>query len=106
MARRNFAQLTESYRRAVKAYPSLAEPFVLIAPYRIERNGGFVAIDSDGHQLALERTERRGAVLAFYDFLSRGMEPAWLAGRLTDLGGTLCVSPFAFGTREQSYTRL
>jgi len=106
VGRRNFAQLTEAYRRAVQVYPTLAEPFALIAPYRIEHGEGFVAIDSEGHQLALERTERRGSVLAFYDLLNQGLEPAWLAGRLTDFGTTLCISPFAFATRNHEYTRL
>ncbi|MGB5808879.1 MAG: hypothetical protein WBG86_00040, partial [Polyangiales bacterium] len=58
VARRSFAQLTESYRRSVDGYPTLAEPFALVAPYRVEHRDGFVAIDSEGHQLALERTER------------------------------------------------
>lgn len=106
VARRSFAQVTETYRRAVQLYPTLAEPFALVAPYRIERDGGFVAIDSEGQQLALERTERRGSVLAFYDLLHRGLEPAWLAGRLTDSGTTLCISPFAIATRDHQYTRL
>jgi len=54
----------------------------------------------------LERTERRGSVLAFYDLLNQGLEPAWLAGRLTDFGTNLCISPFAFATRNHDYTRL
>ncbi|MGB5808904.1 MAG: hypothetical protein WBG86_00165, partial [Polyangiales bacterium] len=86
--------------------PTLAEPFALVAPYRVEHRDGFVAIDSEGHQLALERTERRGSVLAFYDLLNQGLEPAWMAGRLTDLGSTLCISPFAVVTRQGHYTRL
>jgi hypothetical protein len=106
VARRSFAQLAETYRREVQVYPTLAEPFALIAPYRIELNDGFVAIDSEGHQLALERTERRGSVLALYDLLNQGLEPAWLAGRLTDSCTTLCISPFAFATRNHDYTRL
>jgi hypothetical protein len=106
VASRSFAEVTDGYRQSVQAYPSLAEPFALIAPYRIERNGIFKAFDVDGHQLLLNRSERRGAVLAFYDLLADGMEPSWLAGRLTDTGATVCLSPFALGTREQTYTRL
>ncbi len=106
IARRSFAQLTETYRRAVQAYPTLAEPFALIAPYRIEHDQGFIAIDSEGHRLAMERTERRGSVLAFYDLLDQGIQPTWLAGRLTDVASTLCISPFAFATRSHDYTRL
>ena len=106
VARRSFAQLLETYRRAVQAYPTLAEPFALVAPYRVEHDDGFIAIDSEGHRLALERTERRGSVLAFYDLLNQGIEPTWLAGRLTDVGSTLCISPFAFATRNHDYTRL
>ena len=85
---------------------SLAEPFALIAPYRIERNGIFKAFDADGHQLVLNRSERRGAVLAFYDLLAAGVEPSWVAGRLTDAGTTVCLTPFAHGTRDRTYTRL
>ncbi|KPK12083.1 MAG: hypothetical protein AMJ62_16115 [Myxococcales bacterium SG8_38] len=106
VASRSIAQLTESYRRSVRAYPALGEPFGVIAPYRIETGDVFKAFDSDGHQLVLDRTERRGAVLAFYDLLARGEEPTWLAGRLTDTGGTLCLVPFAFGTRNRPYLRL
>ena len=106
IASRSFAEVTEQYRRSVRAYPSLSEPFALIAPYRFERNGIFKAFDPDGHQLLLNRSERRGAVLAFYDLLSDGVEPSWLAGRLTDTGATLCLTPFALGTHDRTYTRL
>lgn len=106
VASRSFASVTEGYRRSVQAHPSLAEPFALIAPYRIERNGIFKAFDADGHQLVLNRSERRGAVLAFYDLLAAGVEPSWVAGRLTDAGTTVCLTPFALGTRDRTYTRL
>ena len=105
-ASRSFAEVTEAYRRSVKAYPSLSEPFAVIVPYRIECNGVFKAFDPEGHQLVLDRSERRGAALAFYDLLAEGMEPSWLAGRLTDRGATVCLTPFALGTREQTYRRL
>lgn len=106
VASRSFAKVTEGYRRSLRAHPALSEPFALIAPYRIERNGAFKAFDANGHQLVLNRSERRGAVLAFYDLLAEGVEPSWLAGRLTDTGGTVCLTPFALGTREHAYTRL
>jgi hypothetical protein len=106
VASRSFAEVTESYRRSVQQYPSLSEPFALIAPYRVEGNGIFKAFDPDGHQLLLNRSERRGAVLAFYDLLSEGVEPSWVAGRLTDTGATVCLTPFALGTRDRTYTRL
>ena len=106
VASRSFAEVTEGYRRSVQAHPSLAEPFALIAPYRIERNGIFKAFDAEGHQLVLNRSERRGAVLAFYDLLAEGVEPSWVAGRLTDTGATVCLTPFALGTRDRTYTRL
>jgi hypothetical protein len=106
VASRSFAELTEDYRRALRESPSLSEPFALIAPYRIERNGVFKAFDAEGHQLVLDRSERRGAVLAFYDLLAKGAAPSWLAGRLTDKGTTLCLTPFAVGTNEGIYTRL
>ncbi|MGB5266502.1 MAG: hypothetical protein WBN30_07940, partial [Polyangiales bacterium] len=66
----------------------------------------FKAFDAEGHQLMLDRSERRGAVLAFYDLLAQGMEPSWLAGRLTDAGTTVCLTPFAIGTFDGKYTRL
>jgi hypothetical protein len=106
VASTSFASVIEGYRRSVQAHPSLAEPFALIAPYRIERNGIFKAFDADGHQLVLNRSERRGAVLAFYDLLAAGVEPSWVAGRLTDAGTTVCLTPFALGTRDRTYTRL
>jgi hypothetical protein len=106
VASRSVAQVTEAYRRSLRAYPALAEAFALIAPYRTESRDIFKAIDSDGHQLVLDRRERRGAVLAFYELLNRGEEPNWIAGRLTDRGGTLCLVPFALGTRSHPYIRL
>ena len=106
VASRSFAEVADGYRRSVHAHPSLSEPFALIAPYRIEHNGIFKAFDADGHQLVLNRSERRGAVLAFYDLLADGVEPSWLAGRLTDTGTTVCLTPFALGTLDRAYTRL
>lgn len=106
VASRSFAEVTEGYKRALRESPSLSEPFALVAPYRIERNGVFKAFDAEGHQLVLDRSERRGAVLAFYDLIAEGAEPSWLAGRLTDKGTTLCLTPFAIGTSEGIYTRL
>jgi len=105
-ANRSFAEVTDRYRRTMAAEPALTEPFALIKPYRIERNGVFKAFDPEGHQLVLDRTERRGAVLAFYDLLAEGVEPAWLAGRLTDTGATVCLTPFAVGTQDGRYVRL
>ncbi len=102
----SFAGVTEGYRQAVKAYPALSEPFALVAPHRIERNGIFKAFDTEGHQLVLNRSERRGAALAFYDLLAEGLEPSWLAGRLTDVGNTLCLAPFAVGSRDRPFIRL
>ncbi|MGB5312050.1 MAG: hypothetical protein WBN38_08275 [Polyangiales bacterium] len=106
IADRSFAQVTDRYRRALAGEPALTEPFALIKPYRIERNGVFKAFDPEGHQLVLDRTERRGAVLAFYDLLAEGVEPSWLAGRLTDTGATVCLTPFAVGTQDGRYVRL
>ena len=106
VASRNFAKVTDGYRQSVQADPSLSEPFALIAPYRVECNGIFKAFDADGRQLLLNRAERRGAVLAFYDLLSEGVQPSWVAGRLTDTGSALCLTPFALGTRDQAYVRL
>lgn len=105
-ASRSFSEMTEAYRHALRDEPALAEPFAVVRPYRIERNGVFKAFDAEGHQLVLDRSERRGAVLAFYELLSQGVELAWLAGRLTDTGATLCLTPFALGTSDGGYVRL
>jgi hypothetical protein len=106
VARQSFAEITDDYRRALRSAPALAEPFVLLKPYRIEHNGVFRAFDAEGHQLVLDREERRGAVLAIYELLSEGIEPTWLCGRLTDRGATLCLVPLSFGTRDRAYVRL
>jgi len=106
VASRSFAEVAAGYRKSVEAHPSLSEPFALVAPHRIERNGVFKVFDSEGRQLILNRSERRGAVLAFYDMLAEGAEPTWLAGRLTDTGTMVCLTPFALGTRDRTYTRL
>lgn len=106
VASRSIAEVTEHYKQSVKAYPSLSEPFALIAPYRIERNGVFKALDTEGRQLILNRAERRGAALAFCDLLAEGVEPRWIAGRLTDCVATLCLTPFSLGARGRVFTRL
>ncbi|MGB3051747.1 MAG: hypothetical protein WBB42_12150 [Polyangiales bacterium] len=106
VASQSFVEVTEEYRRTLQASPSLSEPFALIAPFRIERNGVFKAFDAEGHQLVLDRSERRGAVLAFYDLLAQGIDPSWLAGRVTDAGTTVRLTPFAIGTFDGKYTRL
>ena len=98
--------VTDDYRRSVGQAPALAEPFVLIEPYRIETKDSFKAFDREGHQLVLDRTGRRGAALAFHELLADGMEPAWVAGRLTDTGGTLCLTPFTLATRDFRHLRL
>lgn len=102
----SFPEVIDAYRQSLSTDPALAEPFAVIKPYRIERNGVFKAFDPEGHQLVLDRSERRGAVLAFYELLAAGIEPDWLAGRLTDTGATMCLTPFAVGTRDGRYVRL
>lgn len=106
VAHQGFAEVTERYRAALQTRPALCEPFVVLKPYRYEQNGVFKAFDAEGHPLVLDRSERRGSVLAFYDLLEEGLEPEWLAGRLTDRGATLCLSPFSFGTRDGRFIRL
>lgn len=105
-ANRNFASVAEAFRRSVSSFPALAEPFVLISPYRIERRAGLVAFDLNGCGLSIAPSDRRGVVDAFHEMLGDEEELSWVAGRLSDWRGALYLSPFAFGTVETPYRRL
>ena len=106
VASRDFGAVIEDYRRAIKAYPTLGEPFALISPHRVERNGVVSAFDPDGNGLLIAGSDRRGVSDAFGLMLDESADLTWVLGRLSDRGSRLCISPFAFATRDRGYTRL
>jgi hypothetical protein len=105
-ANRNFGSVAEAFRRSVNSFPALAEPFVLVSPYRVERKAGLAVFDLNGCVLSIAPSDRRGVVDAFHEMLGDQEELSWVAGRLNDWRGALYLSPFAFGTVQTPYRRL
>jgi hypothetical protein len=101
-----FAELGDRYRKAVEAFPGLAEPFVLIKAERIELDDdGPVPIDAEGDPLPLARAEDPGAVARLGD-LAEAEPIEWLAGRLTDVDGRLLLVPCSAAIVREGRTRL
>lgn len=89
-----FAPLLDLFREEVRAYPALAEPFVMVAPSAIERTrGGADLIDEDGGRLALVGVPPAGAaaLLAF----AQDTIPSFVAGRLLTSQGALALAPLS-----------
>ena len=94
---RLFRALADTYRDVAKRNPAPAEPFVIVAPSRIERDAdGPVPIDDAGDPLPLSRAEETGAVEALGRWAAEA-RVAWIAGRLTDVDSTLLLVPCSVG---------
>lgn len=106
VAARDFAAVGREYRAQIKAFPALAEPFVVVAPAALERDddGGLVPVDAAGLPLPLARQDDPGAY-AMLGSVAREHEVAWLAGRLVDTGGSVLLLPFAAAVRERGTLR-
>ena len=94
---RQFRALAETYQQVAKRNPATAEPFVIVAPSRVERDAeGPVPIDDAGDPLPLSRADDTGAVEALGRWAADA-RVAWIAGRLTDVECTLLLVPCSVG---------
>jgi len=86
----DFSRLLETYRASLRAYPALAEPFVVLrarlhAGGRILRDEEDRALPLGGHQEVLRR----------FCELTGERTPLWVAGLLCDDDGALKLAPFS-----------
>jgi hypothetical protein len=95
---RSFEPLVERYREAVRVFPGLAEPFVLVTPDAIE--GDDVPLLVDDGERPLPGEGDRATLSALRRSAADG-EVAWVAGRLVDPGGRLSIAPLAIGTLRE-----
>ncbi len=100
-AERDIAALTERYRQLQRSFPGLAEPFVLVAPARVDRSPRLVLGDERGHVLSIARADDPAAA-AVLEAACEPEPPRWIAGRLVDERGTLLLAPVAavFGSGD------
>lgn len=85
-ARRDFEALTDYYRKSVRAFPALAEPFVLIAGSHYDFDS---AADSSGRRIALKG---EGGELERLAQLRARAGVRWLAGTLSDEEGIIVLA--------------
>lgn len=87
---RRFRPLVETYRAAVKSFPALAEPFVIVRPARFERDGVPIPLDEEDIPLPLAAAENPAEIDSLSRVLQRG-EVQWMAGRLVDADNCLML---------------
>ena len=85
-ARRDFEALTDYYRKSVRAFPALAEPFVLIAASHYDFDS---AADSSGRRISLKG---EGGELERLAQLRARAGVRWLAGTLSDDEGIIVLA--------------
>ena len=104
-AQRRFDALARGYRDAVRAFPGLAEPFVVVAPTTCTRNPDLVLVDGAEDALPLSRADDPSPAAALAEFV-RDDDPTWVSGRLVDADGTLLLTPCAAGVRRAGEMRV
>jgi hypothetical protein len=104
-AHRKFDALARDYREAMRAYPGLAEPFVVVAPAACGRDPELVLLDTSEDALPLARAEEPSLAAALAMFV-RDEDPAWVAGRLVDAEGSLLLVPCAAAITDGASRRV
>jgi hypothetical protein len=104
-AKTNFNEIIESYRESLDRYPGLAEPFVLLAPQRIETEPGTHLVDRDGTTIPLSRADGLGRTQALLEILN-GHRLDWIAGRMVDAEGSPILVPCGIGYRDDGVRRI
>lgn len=124
-----FERLVHEYRRGLRENPSLSEPFVVVSPARLVREGAPRLVDAEGAELGLELDDvpggarlasapsgaasaGRGAAgapdgvtLGVLDALAAGGEVLWVAGRLVERRSRLRLVPLSLGVLDGSEIR-
>ncbi|MCB9667249.1 MAG: hypothetical protein H6715_03905 [Myxococcales bacterium] len=80
---RRFRPLAQTYREAIKTFPALAEPFVLVRPARFEHEGVPIPLDEEDIPLPLAGAENPAELEWISSIVKRG-DVQWMAGRLVD----------------------
>ncbi|MDH5674936.1 MAG: hypothetical protein OEZ06_22595 [Myxococcales bacterium] len=96
-ASRSFEPLVERYRHAIGSFPGLAEPFALVAPERVSLQGELTLLDEAARPLPLWLSREHGSVELLRRLLGQS-EIVWVAGRLLDRRGQLCMKPLSVAT--------
>jgi hypothetical protein len=94
-ASRRFAGVGQNYRSALRTFPGLAEPFVIVAPTSHSRAEGLTIADGEGNPLPIARAEDPSASLALDGMIESLGPPTWIAGRLVDAKGVLLLFPIS-----------
>jgi hypothetical protein len=89
---RSFQELLGRYTRELHEAPALAEPFVLVAPERIEEDYGGVLCDGRGARLELS-DDAGGSVLAMLRRLAGDDDLVWISGRLRGTSRGIALRP-------------
>ncbi len=105
VAQRRFDALASDYREAMRAYPGLAEPFVVVSPASCAREPELVLLDGFDDPLPVSRADEPAFAATLAD-LARDEDPAWVAGRLVDADGSLLLVPCAAAMREGADRRV
>jgi hypothetical protein len=102
----NFGEIIESYRQNLDRYPGLAEPFVVVAPQKLEHDPGTHILDREGTPLPLSKADGLGRTQALRALLTAGRRVDWISGRLVDSEGSPILVPCGVGYREDGVRRI
>ena len=91
-AKRLVRQVSETYAAAVSVCPGLVEPFMLVAPRKVDVSHKPVWIDSDGERMSLAEEAAQPMSELLQQFGEHG-RIVWIAGRLVGLAQGLVLKP-------------
>ncbi len=104
-AKANFAEIIDRYRETLDLFPGVAEPFVVLAPQRVETEPGTHLVDRDGTAIPLSRADGLGRTQAALEILN-GHRLDWISGRLVDAEGSPILVPCSVGYRDDGARRI
>ncbi len=104
-AKTNFSDIIDSYRESLDLFPALSEPFVVLAPQRIESEPGTHLLDRDGTAIPLSRADGLGRTQALLEILN-SHRLDWISGRLVDAEGSPILIPCSIGYRDDGARRI
>ena len=99
VAQTRFERLVELYRKALLSFPALSEPVVVVKA-RLHA-GGLRLRDTNDHVLSMTGDD---ALLARVEAVTESAELRWVAGKLTDVDGTLGLEPLSLALRRSGTT--
>jgi len=93
-ANRRFNQIADDYRNLERTFPGLSEPFVLVAPKRLDVDQRCLLLDEANKPLPIATAEDP-TLVRYIKSIPDVKETAWFAGRLLDAQGTLMLRPLS-----------